>query len=301
MFRLVLFLYISFFFLEASILEEGIKAYKNKNYVKAVKLFSLSCKQNNMRACYNLALCYAKGLGVKKDLLLEGYFFKKACSVGLKEACFNLGVLYEEKLGNKVKAREYYNKACLLGDKESCFNLAHLLEDSNLSQSIKLYKLLCKYNYSSACVSLGVIYEKKLYKNNEAISFYNKACNLGSKNGCYNLGLKYFKYKDYSNALKYFSKACLSYLDGESCFHVGIIYLIGAKKSNKKAFNFFKKSCNLNYAEGCDMEGLLYEVGKGTNLNLDKALFLYKKSCEMNCNRGCKDFKRLKEKTNNIK
>jgi len=296
MFRLWIFLFISFLFLKASIFEEGIKAYKNKNYVKAVKLFSLSCKQNNMRACYNLALCYAKGIGVKKDLLLEGYFFKKACDIGLKEACFNLGVLYEEKLGNKVKAKKYYNKACLLGNKDGCFNLAHLLEDSNLSKSIKLYELLCKYNYSRACVSLGAIYEEKLYRSNKAVIFYNKACNLGNKDGCYNLGLKYFKYKDYFNALKYFSKACL-YLDGESCFNVGVIYFAGA--NNKKAFKFFKNSCELGYAEGCDIEGFLYEFGKGTDLNLDKALFLYEKSCEMNCSKGCKDFKRLRSKISN--
>jgi TPR repeat protein len=299
MFRLLLFFFISFIFLKASILEEGIRAFENKNYVKAVRLFSLSCKQNNMIACYNLALCYSKGLGVEKDLLLEGYFLKKACDADLKDACFNLGVLYEEKLNNKLRAKEYYNKACLLGDKDACFNLAHLLENSNLSQSIKLYELLCKYNYSRACVSLGTIYEEKLHRNNDAVFLYRKACNLGSKDGCYNVGLRYLKDKDYFKSLKYFSKACL-YSDGESCFNVGVIYFAGPSKirNDKNAFKFFKKSCELNYAKGCDMEGFLYEFGKGIDVNLNKALFLYKKSCEMNYSKGCKDFKRLNNKIN---
>ncbi len=248
MFKLFL-IFVSFLYLEASFIKEGVEAFKNKNYKKAVKLFFLSCEKNNPIGCYNLALCYAKGLGVKKDILSYGYFMKKACDNDLKNACFDLGILYEEKLNNKNKAKEYYKKACLLEDKDACFNLANLLENDDLFQAIKIYKVLCKFNYSSACVSLGVIYLEKLHKNRESIFFYDKACKLGNKDGCYNLGLIYFKNKDYSNALKYFSKGCLVYSDGESCFNVGAIYFI--RNNNKKAFDFFKKSCDLDYEEGC--------------------------------------------------
>ena len=60
--------------------EDGHKAYKNKEYKKAVKFYTKTTKQGNFMAQLNLDIMYATGEGVKEDYKKAVDLWGKSCS-----------------------------------------------------------------------------------------------------------------------------------------------------------------------------------------------------------------------------
>jgi TPR repeat protein len=54
-----------FMSLEASLTDDGMIAYKNKNIKEAVSLWTKACDGGNFLGCYNLGILYEYGDGVK--------------------------------------------------------------------------------------------------------------------------------------------------------------------------------------------------------------------------------------------
>ena len=67
----------------------------NADYEKAFKIFNKGCKQNIIEACYNLAILYNNGQGVKMSLSNAKKYYYKVCNTSM-----NLGIQREscEKL-----------------------------------------------------------------------------------------------------------------------------------------------------------------------------------------------------------
>ena len=127
----------------------------NKEYEKAVKLYKEAAEQGNVRAQYNLGLCYENGNGVEQSYTEAVRWYRKAAEQGDAEAQYNLGVSYDH--GNGV---------------EQSYEEAH-----------KWYKEAAEQGYAVAYANLGCLYEEgngvsKDY--NKALEFYNEAY----ANGC---------------------------------------------------------------------------------------------------------------------
>ena len=63
---------------------------------------------------YNLAQCYANGLGVKQDAEKAVFWYQKAAAQGNPYAQFNLGSCYLQGIGvpvNKSVAKKYFEAA----------------------------------------------------------------------------------------------------------------------------------------------------------------------------------------------
>ena len=56
----------------------------------------------------------------------------------------------------------------------------------------------------------------------------------------------------------------------------------GTKKNYQKAFEFYKKSSNLNNSDGMNHLAMMYEKGIGVIKNIDKAIKYYKLSINLN-------------------
>ncbi len=68
--------------------EDGILAYKKKDYKTAYKDFKYSCEEeNSSKACHELGGLYKDGYGVRKNLLLAIEYFQKSCEMGNKKGC----------------------------------------------------------------------------------------------------------------------------------------------------------------------------------------------------------------------
>lgn len=143
-------------------LEDGIKAYENKEYDKAFDIFMTN--QENSEAEFYLGLMYNRGESVKRDYEKAVELYTLASNKGHAEAQNNLGFLYANGYGVKAD----YTKA------------------------FELYTLSAKQGYSKAQINLGLLYSiKRDYK--KTIELYTLASNQGDPDAQNMLGLIYFK------------------------------------------------------------------------------------------------------------
>jgi len=88
--KLFIFLLICPLFLHAHIFEEGVMEYKEGRYQEALQLFNTSCKNGNKQACYNLAVMYKHGQGIRPSRQKAKELFTMACENDTKECRFNM-------------------------------------------------------------------------------------------------------------------------------------------------------------------------------------------------------------------
>ncbi|MGX3045693.1 tetratricopeptide repeat protein [Helicobacter sp. T3_23-1056] len=173
---------------------------------------------------------------------------------------------------------------CVNYDKLACQELI----DNGLESVEECHKDNCSF--------IGLVY-KGAGHHKEAIPYLEKTIALGNDWAYVELGLAYYELNDYANAKKYYEIGCnkVSTMQSESCYSLGVIYheRKGARKNYHKAHEFYKKSCDMNYAKACNNLGLLYGKGKGVKKNLSIAKQYYGKACNLGAYKGCDNYKLL--------
>ena len=119
------------------------------------------------------------------------------------------------------------------------------------------------------------------------IRYSEEKCYKGKNSkACLSVGEWYYKLKKYEKSAKYLERAC-NLKNGEACFRLSKLYLYGegVEGDFDKTFELVKKSCRLNYIEGCVEEGVIYKIeGK-----FNKAISILNKTCKLNNGRGCNE------------
>lgn len=115
------------------VLSEGIDAYKQKNYAKALKLFEKSAELGVAQAQYNCGAMYYKGQSTAVDPKKALYWQEKAAERGDADALVALGWMYYNGQGTKEdmkKGVRLWREASDMGSSEGnmCLNL-HWDED----------------------------------------------------------------------------------------------------------------------------------------------------------------------------
>jgi hypothetical protein len=113
----------------ANDVDNGKKAYEEKDYKTAIKLFSKACDDGNANGCNNLGDMYKNGQGVQQDYFKAVELYTKACDGGYAKGCKNLGNMYSKGQGvqqDYFKAVELYTKACDGGYADGCENYSKL-------------------------------------------------------------------------------------------------------------------------------------------------------------------------------
>ncbi|MDA3047490.1 tetratricopeptide repeat protein [Campylobacter sp. JMF_08 NE1] len=176
--------------------------------IKDLKYF---CSRDFMSSCVNLGYAYDNGLGgLERDIFKAKDLYTKACDGDNATACYNLAILYSKGEGvrqDKFKAKELYEKACDKNEYDACNNLGILYErgegvKQGFCTANDLFLKACSGGNAVACVNLGnnflVNNRCEKYDIQKAKEHYGKACDLGSQKGCDN-------YKDL-NTLGYLRK-----------------------------------------------------------------------------------------------
>src|SRR5512140_1921164 len=83
----------------AGALEEGIDAYHQQDYAKALALWKPLAEQGDAAAQYQLGTLYAEGKGVEQSDTTAASWFARAANQGNAAAQYNLAVSYAEGLG----------------------------------------------------------------------------------------------------------------------------------------------------------------------------------------------------------
>lgn len=180
-------------------------------------------------------------------------------------------------------------KSCELNNSDSCFSLGWIYDSGknvkgNNVKAVGFYKQSCELNNNKGCFNVGFMYEKGKgikQSNQKALEYYGKTCDLRNQSGCdaYLKMNKLIKFilqdKARDIEISNLKKQCDNG-NGETCFEVGNHY---NSENNFTAVEYYQKSCDLNYSDGCGSLGLKYELGMGVRQNKKNALKYYDKDC----------------------
>ncbi|HWC95563.1 MAG TPA: tetratricopeptide repeat protein [Candidatus Sulfopaludibacter sp.] len=77
----------------------GLAAFKNKDYQRAYKEWKAAADTGHAESQFDLGVLYAQGLGVRRDLTVAAYWYRRAAEQGNAEAQFALGQMYSRGWG----------------------------------------------------------------------------------------------------------------------------------------------------------------------------------------------------------
>lgn len=99
-------------------LEDGLEAYQEKDYVKAVQLWRPLADAGVAAAQYRLGVMYAEGKGVPRNDAEAAVWFERAAKQGDATAQYDLGASYAEGIGvpkDMVAAAKWFRLAAEQG------------------------------------------------------------------------------------------------------------------------------------------------------------------------------------------
>ncbi len=109
--------------------EDGVVAYKRKDYVSALAKFRSAALQGDPAAQYNLGQMYRRGDGVAQDYKEAVRWYRLAAHQGYRDAQFNLGLMYNNGQGvaqDYKEAVRWYQQAAQQGLAQAQYNLGRL-------------------------------------------------------------------------------------------------------------------------------------------------------------------------------
>ena len=148
-------------------------------------------------SCYYAAYFLNNGIGTKIHKTNAATYYRKACNNKITNGCFNYALAYLRGDGVKKddkKAFKYLKKACHADspDTDSCATISELYANGrgvkkDDKQAFKYAKKACYMGSAVACDNTGVYYSKGIgvkedYKSMK--KYFKKACTLGRKMGC---------------------------------------------------------------------------------------------------------------------
>jgi TPR repeat protein len=117
------------------------------NLKRAFELFKLAAESGDVSSWIDLGFFYGQGLGVRKNIQKEMFWYKKAARKGDAAACTNIGIVYRHKK-NFDRARFWLLKGFKRGDGDAALDLAKLYlastKRSRIKQASKYLRLALK-------------------------------------------------------------------------------------------------------------------------------------------------------------
>lgn len=241
-----------------------------KDTTLALKWYMEGAEAGDPNAQNNLGLKYRKGRWVSRDYSKSIKWFKRSADAGNPYGLYNLGIMYQYGKGmrrDNAAALKWFLKAAAKSSKTGAtYAIAHFYEAGrgglpiDIDEAIKWYQKTDAKDVKAGCMyRLGNIYETG--KGNikadtiEAMKYYQASADGGNATGMYLLGHVY-------ELTQKTEEAALWY---------------------KKAFDLFTKEIVRWIDDSELMIGLamMYEMGKGTEKNMEKATALYKQAAEL--------------------
>ncbi|RLA80343.1 MAG: hypothetical protein DRG78_11155 [Epsilonproteobacteria bacterium] len=174
-------------YLFAGSYDNGIEAYKQGKYKKAMDSFHIASNNDDNRAMLVIGIMYANGDGVSKDQVKSVEWFTKAAKAGNEHAWTKLGNIYAVKEDYK-NAYKWFLKAAEKGDVKAAYNLGYFYTGGlgvqmDLKQSLHWYEKASIAGNLDAQLNLGFMYigghgTTKNYK--KAAYWIKKAKDMGS-------------------------------------------------------------------------------------------------------------------------
>ena len=255
------------------------------------------CEKNNAKSCYDLGSFIAeeseksgndeKSFDTQMLNSAKNYFLK-SCDLNYANGCFSYSMWLMFSGFNELNSAEKENK-----------KLAYKKLSKYLPTFIKYNQKACDLGSVNGCDELGSGYwsgEGVKKDRKMAFKLFKKSCDLAqshekiagsfneeiarARTSCKRVGRIYYNGeegigKNRQLALEYFYKAC-----EVNVFECGMSAESFYKKQDYDfAFNLAQKGCEVGDDVSCNYLGILYQEGKGTTQDLNKAFWAFQKLC----------------------
>ncbi len=270
-----------------------------KKYKTAVEIYKNATNgETFVFAEYNLAMCYANGIGTKQDFNKAYEHFQNAVKQDFVPAIMNLARLYDlNKIAGKSTkdAAELYQKVAAKSNAIAQYHLGYCYEfgrgiKEDQEEAIKYYKLSADQNFEKAQnqlwnlyykIGLNYYYGKGVTKDvKKATECFKLASDHNIANAqtflgyCHENGLG--TDNNINEAYKYY-KLSADQKNAEGQFFLGRSYEygLGIEKDEKKAFKYYQLSANQGYNQAQFFLGGCYERGIGVEKDEGEAVKFY--------------------------
>ena len=227
----------------------------------------------------------------KEDNPFEYSLLEKACKYQDGEGCFEIGMNFDSE--NSEKSSEWFFKGCEFDSATSCTLISSAcFIYKNYKDAVKYADKACLLGDGKGCLIVGEIYfkglsvSKNLKKSDE---YLEKACSLNAS-FCTERALSSLKKiissedNESNENIKLknpyefilLEKAC-KFSEGAACGILGSI----SNNDKEKQLSYYQKSCEFNYALGCEREAVLGDNGLRLDKNYKKSIDLYTKACNL--------------------
>lgn len=289
---------------------DALTAYNQKNFARALSLFSDAAKDGDGGAINNKGVILFNGEGIARNEIQAVSEFKIAADQGLASAQFNLGLAYESGRGlqkDLKKAMEAYSKAAKQGLAQAQFNLGVMLltalrgetPKGDPSEAVALLKSAADQGFDPAQNALGMIAQAGIVPPKDfkaAAKWYEKAVKKDNLLAKMNLGFLYAEglglQKNSEKAFQIYMAAVQEFekhgqiegrlwdqnLGAELMYRCGWMHEsgLGTVKDSEAAKAWYEKAANLGHSNAMVNLGVRY-----TEENfLDSANPLHEKAVE---------------------
>ncbi len=227
-----------------------------------------ACELDNPVGCWNAALAYSDGRGVRADLKLAQENFVKACVKSLFRACdeINYDIVWRSTdshsdLNDACDERDF--SACLIVEQRRFNELSPTQKKETQVQYLANLKLICKDGSLIACANAAV-----------------RAYGLG----------------DTADAERYANVAC-NHEIGEGCLVLGNVWKFNKliEGHHTKAIYYLERGCELGSRSACNNLGDSYRKGLGLEVNLTQAKRYFKIACNHKLKLACRNLSEMNE------
>jgi uncharacterized protein len=163
---------------------DGLRAYKIKDYAKALEIWEEEASEGNDQAMANIGLMYLKGQGVTKDFVKARKCFEQASAYDNDSANYNLALIYQTSIGVKEdldKAIEYFRKAAKNNHQQANFRLALLLLKDRTQEELVKEGFECMLNAALSGHPMAKMQINGMDKNSNSTCKKNEAFRTKSK------------------------------------------------------------------------------------------------------------------------
>ena len=208
---------------EKAALQEAESAFKSENYPKALALLRPLAERGNPRAQNGLAIMYARGMGVSRNLDQAFKWHQQSALQGYALAQFFLGLMYADGQAvprNAAKGASWLRVAAAQGLSVAQFNLGAMYArgegvEKDSRQAAEWYRKAAEQGYALAQHNLALLYlsgEGVTQDHAEAFRWEQEAAKLGDQNAQFGLGILYARGhdglpSDYNEAYKWIARA----------------------------------------------------------------------------------------------
>lgn len=270
--------------------EEAEKAYWNGQYKLAASIWEPMAKAGDADAQNGMGLIYAFGNEeIRKEFFTARHWYTLSARQGNAEAYYNLGVLYlnEKMLNYRAAALENFLKGAELGHIASHANVGaiYMAEGDGVHKDMRLAiqhtRIAADAGNAVAANNMGELYVRGigvLQNYEKAAEYFRIAADKGSGKGMDNLAALFVDGTgvpvNYPEALKLLQSAVDKGVPS-AAFKMGMMYFqgLGVPKSVAESLKWFSKAADGGDPDGQNAMCDAYGLGKGVKQDFAQATY----------------------------